>query len=66
MTVQNAFIDVIGGSGFPFDTRPAAEVEKAVSQGFRTTALGKVKWCRALGQGRSPRYHIGIRYYPHY
>jgi hypothetical protein len=48
------------------DIRQAAGVEKAVSQGLRTTALGEVKWCRALGQGHSPRYHIGIRYYPYY
>ena len=48
------------------DTRQAAEVGKAVLQGLRTTALGEVKWCRTLGQGRLLRYHIGIRYYPHY
>jgi hypothetical protein len=48
------------------DTREAAEVEKAVLQGLRTTALGEVKWCRALGQGRHSLYRIGIRYYPYY
>jgi len=49
-----------------FATRSAVEVEKAVSLGLRTTALGEVKWCRTPGQGHSPRYRIGIRYYPHY
>lgn len=48
------------------DTRQAAEVGKAVSQGLRSTELGEVKWCRTLGQGRSLRYHVGIRYYPNY
>jgi hypothetical protein len=48
------------------DTRQVAEVEKAVLQGLRTTALGEVKWCRALGQGCQPLYRIGIRYYPYY
>jgi len=49
-----------------FDTRSAAEVERVVSPGIRTTALGEVKWCQELGQGRQPLYRIGIRYYPHY
>jgi hypothetical protein len=48
------------------DTREVAEVEQAVLQGLRTTALGEVKWCRALGQGCRPLYRIGIRYYPYY
>jgi hypothetical protein len=48
------------------DTRQVAEVEKAVLQGLRTTALGEVKWCRALGQGCQQLYRIGIRYYPYY
>jgi hypothetical protein len=48
------------------DTREVKEVEKAVLQGLRTTALGEVKWCRLLGQGRQPIYRIGIRYYPSY
>lgn len=34
--------------------------------GLPTTALGEVKWCITRGPGRSPRYSIGIRYYPHY
>lgn len=49
-----------------FDTRSAVDEEKAVSLGLRTTALGEVKWCRALGPTHSPPYRIGIRYYPHY
>lgn len=48
------------------DVCQAADVGKAVLQGLRTTALGEVKWCRALGQGRQPLYRIGIRYYPYY
>jgi PilZ domain len=48
------------------DTRQAAGVGKAVSQGLRTTALGEAKWCRALSQNPSSRYHVGIRYYPYY
>lgn len=40
--------------------------EKPVFPGLRMTALGEVKWCIARGPGRSPRYSIGIRYYPHY
>ena len=46
------------------DTRQAVKVGKDVLQGLRKTALGEVKWFRTLGQGHSPRYHIGIRYYP--
>jgi len=48
------------------DICQAADVGKAILQGLRTTALGEVKWCRALGQGRQPLYRIGIRYYPYY
>ena len=48
------------------DTRQVPQVEKTVWQGLRTTALGEVKWCRALGQGCQPLYRIGIRYYPYY
>jgi hypothetical protein len=48
------------------DICQAADVGKAILQGLRTTALGEVKWCRALGQGRQPLYCIGIRYYPYY
>jgi hypothetical protein len=48
------------------DTCRAAEVGKAVLQGLRTTALGEVKWCRAMGQSDPPRYRIGLRYYTHY
>ena len=48
------------------DTREVAEVEKAVLQGLRTTALGEVKWYRPLGQDCQPLYRIGIRYYPYY
>ncbi len=48
------------------DTRQVAEVEKAVLQGLRTTALGEVKWCRPLGQGCQLLYRVGIRYYPYY
>jgi hypothetical protein len=48
------------------DARQAAEVGNIVSQGLRTTSLGEVKWCRALGQCQSPCYRIGIRYYSCY
>jgi hypothetical protein len=48
------------------DASPPAPVENAVFPGFRTTALGEVKWCRILGQGDSLRYIVGIRYYPYY
>jgi hypothetical protein len=48
------------------ETGHAAETGKAVLQGLRTTELGEVKWCRAMGQSHSPRYHVGIRYYPYY
>jgi hypothetical protein len=48
------------------DVSQAADVGKAILQGLRTTALGEVKWCRTLGQGRGPLYRVGIRYYPHY
>jgi hypothetical protein len=48
------------------DVCQAADVGKAILQGLRTTALGEVKWCRALGKGRQPLYRIGIRYYPYY
>jgi len=48
------------------DTSQTAVVGKAVLQGLRTTALGEVKWCRATGQGYSPHYRIGLRYYTHF
>jgi len=48
------------------DVCQAADVGKAILQGLRTTALGEVKWCRALGRGRRSLYCIGIRYYPYY
>jgi hypothetical protein len=48
------------------DARQAAEVGNIVLQGLRTTSLGEVKWCRAIGQCQSPRYRIGIRYYSYY
>lgn len=35
------------------DMSQAADVGKAILQGLRTTALGEVKWCQTLGQGRS-------------
>ncbi|MFO7707423.1 MAG: hypothetical protein R6V84_04555 [Desulfobacterales bacterium] len=44
----------------------ALEREKTVFPGLRTMALGEVKWCRSLGVGCSPRFSIGIRYYPYY
>jgi hypothetical protein len=48
------------------DASQPAAIEKAVFPGFRTTALGEVKWCRILGQGDSLRYIAGIRYYSYY
>jgi hypothetical protein len=48
------------------DMSQAADVGKAILQGLRTTALGEVKWCQTLGQGRGQLYRVGIRYYPHY
>jgi hypothetical protein len=40
--------------------------KEALFSGLPTMALGEVKWCRPLDCGSSPRYRIGIRYYPHY
>ncbi len=48
------------------DERLAAAPESAVCHCFRTTALGEVKWCRALKQGPVRRFRIGIRYYSYY
>jgi len=48
------------------DISKAADVGKAILQGLRTTALGEVKWCQTLSQGRGRLYRVGIRYYPHY
>lgn len=48
------------------DERTAAGPESAGCHCFRTTALGEVKWCRALEQDPARRYRIGIRYYSHY
>ncbi len=44
----------------------ALERQETVFPGLRTMALGEVKWCRSLGGGCSPRFSIGIRYYPYY
>ncbi len=44
----------------------ALERQETVFPGLRTMALGEVKWCRSLGVGCSPRFSIGIRYYPYY
>ena len=40
--------------------------ETALSPGFRTLALGEVKWCRAVGTLVQQGFRLGIRYYPHY
>jgi hypothetical protein len=48
------------------DANHAAAEESGFCHCFRTTALGEVKWCRALGQDRPQRYLIGIRYYSLY
>jgi PilZ domain len=33
--------------------------------GFRSVALGEVKWCREISEGESGKYGIGIKYYEH-
>jgi hypothetical protein len=48
------------------DASPTPAVGSVACDCFRTTSLGEVKWCRALGQRPSPRYLVGIRYYSHY
>lgn len=48
------------------DANHAAAAESGFCHCFRTTALGEVKWCRAIGQDRPQRYLIGIRYYSLY
>jgi hypothetical protein len=48
------------------DASPATAVGSVAGDCFRTTSLGEVKWCRALGQHPSPRYLVGIRYYSYY
>jgi hypothetical protein len=39
---------------------------QATRPGFRTAALGEVKWCRKLNGANGSRYAIGIRCYVHY
>jgi hypothetical protein len=48
------------------DANHPAAAESGFCHCFRTTALGEVKWCRALDQDRPQRYLIGIRYYSLY
>lgn len=38
----------------------------ATHPGFRTAALGEVKWCRKLNGSSFRKYGIGIRFYMHY
>jgi hypothetical protein len=38
----------------------------ATRPGFRTAALGEVKWCRKLNGSSFRKYGIGIRFYMHY
>jgi hypothetical protein len=48
------------------DSSPAVKEKTAAPAELRTIALAEVKWCRALGQGRPPRYRIGLRFYQYY
>jgi hypothetical protein len=48
------------------DPDPLASAEEPLCHCFRTTALGEIKWCRAINQNPAPSYQLGIRYYPHY
>jgi hypothetical protein len=48
------------------DAGQAFSGEKGGRPGPRMAALGEVKWCREIEEGRTPRFHVGIRYYPHY
>ena len=34
-----------------------------IQNGFRSVALGEVKWCKEISKGESGRYGIGVKYY---
>ena len=37
--------------------------ESKIQNGFRSVALGEVKWCKEIGKGESGKYGIGVKYY---
>jgi hypothetical protein len=37
--------------------------ESKIQNGFRSVALGEVKWCKEISKGESGRYGIGVKYY---
>lgn len=34
-----------------------------IHNGFRSVALGEVKWCKEINKDESARYGIGVKYY---
>ena len=37
--------------------------ESKIHNGFRSAALGEVKWCKEIDKGESGKYGIGVKYY---
>ena len=37
--------------------------EFKIENGFRSVALGEVKWCKEINKGESGKYGIGVKYY---
>jgi hypothetical protein len=37
--------------------------ESKIQNGFRSVALGEVKWCKEIDKEESGRYGIGVKYY---
>jgi hypothetical protein len=37
--------------------------EPKIHNGFRSVALGEVKWCQEIKKGESGKYGIGVKYY---
>jgi len=37
--------------------------DRQVHNGFRSVALGEVKWCKEINKGESSKYGMGVKYY---
>ena len=45
---------------------PVEDSACRLSEGFRTTTLGEVRWCAKLAYEDSPAYGFGVKYYQPY
>ena len=60
-------------SDFPFHPRSSIYIriekkladlpEAEIHNGFRSVAIGEVKWCTEVSKGESGKYGIGVKYY---